>query len=265
MNYPKLFKDSWKLLWSNWRIWFFSLLMLAAGRLPSSNDSDDYVIICLYLLLSLPVIFLPTIGEAGIIQSTKRQIEGATLSLKETWDYVKPNLIRLFITNLLIGIASLILIYLPRWLIGLVELSTLIHSVISGAITVYISPFLSLIFVAVVVRQTKIFEALKHAQSVVSINLAQLLVISLTLYLFRPIYQQASAIITLAIQTGFSIEGMNTFYFGMYSDLKGSPILLILDQIYALVFTPLSLTVYTLAYLQFTKKNTSRNNIPAAV
>ena len=28
MNYSQLFKNAWKLIWSNWRIWFFALLIL---------------------------------------------------------------------------------------------------------------------------------------------------------------------------------------------------------------------------------------------
>ena len=304
MDFGEILSKAWNIIWKHKILWIFGILA-GCGQASSSNGSNfsyqfsnknygsgliplniqDYFnqynrlsesqvraivigTILVVLLLAIIATFLGTIGRIGLIRGTRQADQGAEkLILGELFSNSFPYFWRIFLINLLIGIAIIVLIILlvlpVILLVTVTNWISLICLLPLVCVSVPFSWFIGLIIqqatIAIVIENISILQGLRCGWALVKHNFGPLVLMALILYfgvnlicgfiIGIPVMTAVVPVIVGIISnTGYSTtSGLLT---GVICFITYLPVLLLLSGI----LRSYTDTAWTLTYLRLTQK-----------
>ncbi len=221
MDFGEVLSKAWNIIWKNKVLWIFGILASCgnanggSGSARASYQGDlpprferffdqfgripDWqialivgVVILIILLLVVLAIFLSTVGRIGLIRGALQADQGIErLIFGELFSGTLPYFWRVFGLNLVVGLASVLLVFI--FLIPFIFFGTLTFGLgflcFLPLICLFI-PFFWLVGliveqanIAIVVEDVGIFDGLRHGWEVFKTNLGPILVMGLILSL----------------------------------------------------------------------------------
>lgn len=254
MNYPQLFKHAWKLIWSNWRIWLFSLIITLSLLSPVFRQPDLVSLFFIGLLIDLLISTVGIISQASIMYSIYNQENNHIPSFSEALKAGYSKFFRLVLSIVIfvtLSIPLLILYLLPSFN---ADFPYWLQLLLALPFSFIVLPIMNIIIITIMVSDLGMFSSLKNSLIIYIKNNAQILKISFIFFIIDQVFVQTSGLIILAFESGFSFANLGAFRFGTFNNfIWNSQITVISNFIFRLIITPITLAVYTLAYLKFTK------------
>ena len=303
MNFGEILSKAWKIIWKHKILWIFGILAGCSQASGSNSGNLSYqfsnknygtdprpfiqefftpfnklsegqiiaIVVGISLVVLLLVIlatFLGTIGRIGLIRGTQQADQGAEkLVLGELFSGSFPYFWRIFLLNLLIGLAFIILVLLLMLPVILLGIAT------AGIGLLCLLPFLCLFVpfawfvgliiqqatIAIVVENCSILQGLRRGWDLFKQNIGPLLLMALILYLgvnliggfiigLPVIAAVIPALVGMISSAGRVMQG--GLLTAAICFIAYLPVLLLLSGI----FRSYTDTAWTLTYLRLTRK-----------
>lgn len=252
MNYFKLFKDAWKLIWSNKLIWIFSFIAGLTTLIDIIEQYNDLLFWIYFFLL-----LLEGISILGIIVIALYLALENTLSIKSISRDIKsvlPSFMLLIGTLvILFGIIQIIPLFGLGFAFSISPLTIMFGFLWIGLDTLF-SAILIFSILGILTYHISVPRSMNRSIRIISRNILPIIIIEVVFYLSFQLFALVSGFVILLTQSGLSVNALATLTFQTYLPYKNDPTMASFLFLYELIITPLNLAVYTQAYLQFAKK-----------
>lgn len=261
-------EQGWKAIWKQNTIWIFSVLPVVIQFIGTPQSDGD--INLFPLIIAFTLVFLYFVSFIGVDYLAYCFLIGKPATVKETLSAVRKFVLRV------IGCSCLVILVLSPCFLLLFAISmgntTRPPQISDNAILVWAIFFslfgamLDFSMFGFFANNSGIRQTLRDAWALFTAHFGVLVTLGLILTILISIFNAASGMLTLLIQSGFDITSLSQLnYINPSESLSDNLLFLFLSGIGQTIYAPFSASIFALAYLKYSRIKTpllTRQNQP---